>query len=109
MHRTYRTNDGFVTEVTVVSQEQYDEGPFDFGASYTNGTLDRVIQSLLDIRESIPAEFRADARCGVGSVAGYEDTHYAQIEVCYQRPATADEIAAFQANESARAPNLGER
>jgi hypothetical protein len=68
----YREVDGekvWTTTVTVVSQAQYDSGPFDFGASYKDGTLDEVIKSLLAIREMVPAEYRdsaplRDRQCG---------------------------------------------
>jgi len=80
----------FVTE-TVVSQERYDDGPFYFGASYEDGSLDRIIASLIAIRETIPAEYRDSARCEIDSESGYEGSHYASIEVSYSRPETAEE------------------
>ena len=87
------TLERFKRTVRVVLQEQYDGGPFDFGESYEDGSLNRVIDSLLAIRESIPAEHRASARCQIDSVGSYEGSHYARIEVNYARPETDEEWA----------------
>ena len=101
---TWKTKDGaWKTRVVVLSQERYDAGAFNFGASYDDGTLDAVIASLAAIRDSIPEEYRAAARCGIDSTSGYEDSHYATIEVSYDRPATDEEIAAVVAREQASA------
>lgn len=78
--------------VTVVSQEEFDEGPFNF-----DGTLDEVMANLAAIREMIPEGFRADARCEISSKGGYESSHYATIEVSYYRPMTRDELAQEEA------------
>lgn len=80
------------TTVTVADQERYDGGPFEFGASYTDGTLDRVIESLEKIRASIPAQYRNKARCEIDSESGYEGSHYAHIEVSYERQETDEEV-----------------
>jgi hypothetical protein len=78
--------------IPVCVQEQYDEGLFDFGNTFEDGTLDRVIRSLEAIRESIPEEYRAAATCGIMSESGYEGSHYARIEVSYDRPETDEEM-----------------
>jgi hypothetical protein len=87
---------------TVVDQEQFDSGPFNFGASYTDGSLDQVIESLLAIRKLIPEQFRASARCEIDSTSGYEGSHYPHIEVNFVRPETAKETAAREAEERAK-------
>lgn len=69
--------------VTVATQEQYDDGPFCFGASYEPGSLDAVIESLQAVKASVPPEYRAAATCEIRSVGGYEDSHYAMITVEY--------------------------
>ncbi len=84
----------WTTTVGVLSQEQYDKGPFHFGESYNDGSLDRVIEALNAIRDSIPEEYRAVARCEISSLSGYEGSHCANIDVKYSRPATGDEITA---------------
>jgi hypothetical protein len=78
------------TEVTVVRQEQYDKGPFCFGNLYDEGTLNAVIKSLLDIRESIPAEYRDVAQCQIDSSVEW-DSSTAEITVSYERPETPEE------------------
>lgn len=79
--------------VTVVSQEDHDGGPFDFGESYTRGSLLRVMRSLEAILGSIPVEYREAASCEITSRSGYEGDHNATIEVTYDRPETPDETA----------------
>ena len=44
------------TTVTIVDQEEYDSGPFNFGNGYENGSLNTIIESLLAIREQVPVE-----------------------------------------------------
>lgn len=78
--------------VTVVDQDRYDVGAFCFGASYTDGTLRKVIATLKAIEATIPAKFRASARCGIDSRGGYEGDHFAHIEVSYSRPETDAEV-----------------
>lgn len=80
------------TTVYVAHQQQYDGGPFTFGASYTDGSLDEVLASLQKIRDSIPKQYRAKARCAIDSKGGYEGSHYASIEVSYERPETDEEV-----------------
>lgn len=77
--------------VSVADQARYDQGPFDFGASYENGSLNRVIKSLERMREIIPEKYRAKARCGIDSESGYEGSHSPRIEVSYERLETNEE------------------
>lgn len=85
--------------VTVVNQGEHDGGSFDFGEEYTNGSLAKVLASLTAIRASIPAAYRAKARCGIDSEGGYEGSHHARIEVSYERPETDDEVVARLTDE----------
>lgn len=90
MSRTYKTSDGaWVTKVLVVEQEQYNGGGFVF-----DGSLADVRASLEAIWTNIPEAYRDNAQCEISSVGGYENSHYASIEVTYIRPATDEEIAA---------------
>lgn len=52
--------------------------------------------------DAIPEEHRASATVEFGSVAGYEDSHYATIEIGYFRPETEAEIAESKAREAMR-------
>ena len=79
--------------VTVADHERYDSGPFDFGDG-TAGSLDRVIASLVTIRESIPAEYRDAAFCEFRSQSGYDGDHSPSIEIDYRRPETDEEVIA---------------
>ena len=89
-------------EVTVLHQESCDDGPFNFGGDFKEGTLNRVLKSLIAIRESIPAEFRATASCEISSESGYEDSHYPAITVRYMRPETLQEAAECEARDKQR-------
>ena len=80
--------------MSVCDQERYDGGPIDFGASYTDGSLLKVIGSFQKALASIPKEYRAKARCEIGSKSGYEDSHYAHVEITYERPETDAEVIA---------------
>lgn len=71
--------------ITILSQEKYDGGMFCFGGG-TEGSLDAVMDSLKEIRESIPPEYRHLATCEIASIGGHEGSHYATIEVTYDRP-----------------------
>lgn len=73
--------------VTVLSQEQYESGPFVF-----HGLLKDMIAALNQILESIPEQFRDTTTCEISSIPNY-DSHYASIEVEYTRPTTPDEDA----------------
>lgn len=87
-------------QITVLRQDQYEAGPFDFGADYEPGSLDRVIKSLLAIRKSIPEEFRETAGCEIRSVERSGDC-WPTISVVYLRPVTDAEQAECDARETA--------
>ncbi len=95
--------------VVVLEQEQHDGGPFNFGESYADGSFDEVLHSLIEIRESIPEEYRDKARCSVDSVGGYEGSHYAIIKVSYDRPETDDEVIVRIKGDMAAAAELEAR
>jgi hypothetical protein len=88
------------TTVRVVRQQIHDSGPFNFGATYHDGTLDKVMTSLAKIRQSIPAVYRKTARCAIDSESGYEGSHYASISVTYERPETDAEVVSRLQGES---------
>jgi hypothetical protein len=92
----------WLTTVTVVWQEEYESGPFEFGALHRDGSLQAIIDSLLSIQAAIPEPYRADAMCAIDSTSGYEGCHSASIEVVYRRPATAEEINATKAKQVQR-------
>lgn len=52
--------------------------------------------------ESIPAEFRKTARIEFDSASGYEGCHYAEIKITYERPETAEEVAARKGESQRR-------
>jgi len=87
-----------MTTVVVVDQQEDDSGPFEFGASYRDGSLNEVIDSLLAIRESVPPEYRERARCEISAGLFY-DSPFAQIRVSFERPELPDETAEREANE----------
>lgn len=89
--------------VRVVDQERHDAGPFNFGASYEDGTLAAIIKSLTEIRDSIPEEYRDKARCEIDSESGYEGSHYAHIKVSYERPETDGEVVTRLQDEAVAA------
>ncbi len=80
-----------MTTVTVLTQRSSDGGKFCFGG-YEDGSLNRVIDSLLGTRQLIPAKFRKAARCEIRADQFY-DSSYVEIEITYRRPANAQEIA----------------
>jgi hypothetical protein len=90
------------TTVHVAAQQRHDSGPFNFGASYEDGTLQNVIDSLLAMKAGIPKAHRAKARCEIDSEGGYEGSHYASIKVSYVRPETDEEVIARVQIESER-------
>ena len=50
---------------------------------------------------NIPVEYRYEAECDIGSIGGYEDSHYATIEISYYRPETPAEWGERIAKEEA--------
>lgn len=102
----YRTVDGqkvWSTVVTVIDQDCYDSGDFNFGAAYEDGSLNAVIESLLAVREKIPAEYRDKARCEIDASGGYSDSYYAHIKITYERPETTNECKRRELEEDQRA------
>lgn len=107
--RTYQPHQSrsgeWVTVVSLVDQERYDEGPIQW-----DGSLDDVVASFEAIREMIPEEYRHTSRCEIGSVSGYEGSHYARVQVEYERPATKEEIDAVKERDRlTRAEDYAER
>lgn len=88
--------------IKAVLQEKYDNSPFDFGNEYEHGSLDRVIASLVAIRESLPVEYRDSACCELSADA-YYDSPTMRIEVSYQRPETPGEEQQRKLDERERA------
>lgn len=73
--------------VSVVSQEEFDDGPFVF-----DGTLDAVIASLHEIREKVPERYRKAARCEIKGEQEYGNPR-AVIAITYSRPETDEEVS----------------
>lgn len=76
------------------SAEQYD-------SSFPPSNLKLFIEHFSKILGSIPEAYRDQAEIEVGSHSQY-DCHYAEIEVSYTRPETAEEQAARADNERVR-------
>lgn len=79
-----------MTTVTVLSEASYDDDRVFNFSDRADGSLDRLIDRLIAIRGTIPAEFRDVARCDIDS--DYESTSV-DIAISYHRPATDAEIA----------------
>ena len=81
--------------VTLFYQEQCD------GKWMPDNLADAVawLQAFLD---QVPAEYRHTAKIEIDSVGSYEDSHYANIEISYQRPPTDEEKQARLAKEHQR-------
>lgn len=75
----------------VADQEQHESGPFNFGDDLA-GSLHRVIESLVAIRESVPEEYRAEAFCEFRSRSDYDGGGIPTIQVSYRRPETDEEV-----------------
>jgi len=73
--------------VSLFSKEQYD-------SEWIPEKLSDAIAWLNGFLEQVPPEWRNSATIGVGSVGSYEDSHYAQIGIDYERPETDEEWAA---------------
>jgi hypothetical protein len=72
--------------VLVVWQEEFEKGEFVF-----DGMLDEVIASLARIRERVPEEYRALARCEIDSDVEC-DNPPARIKITYCRPEIDEEV-----------------
>ena len=62
--------------------------------------LGELIAWLGEKLESIPPECRDSATCEIGSISGYEGSHYATICIQYRRPETDEEIAQREVEEA---------
>lgn len=58
--------------------------------------------------QQIPEEYRAQARCTIGSTSSY-DNHYGHIEISYDRPETAAECSKRLVEEEAHVALLRAR
>lgn len=79
--------------VILLDAEQHDDGFPDFDK------LDDMIAWATALRDSVPPEFRDKINVCFDSVCGWEDSHYAHIQVWYFRPETDEEMAVRTAAE----------
>ena len=70
--------------ITLFDQEQYD-------GNWIPGGLIKTIAWLQQFLGQVPIEYRDTATIEINSVGSYEDSHYATIEISYQRPPTEGE------------------
>jgi hypothetical protein len=84
--------------VTILDQCKYDSGRFCFGDRFAPGSLNRVIESLLEIRSSIPEQYQETGSCEIGSS---DDETW--IHVSYQREETDAEVEERRVREIAGA------
>lgn len=66
-----------------------DDGPVILGG-WGPGSLQGLINSLLDVQECIPAEYRKTAQCEFDIEYEYESA-YTSVSIAYHRPETDDE------------------
>src|SRR5579864_1132178 len=83
-------------EVHVFRQEQYD-------GEWLPEKLSDAIAWLQEKLEIVPNEYRDSAKIEIDSVSSWKDSHYASIEISYQRPPTEAEIAERKAKKAERA------
>lgn len=86
----------YPTTIRVFKAEHYD-------GAWMPGNLAEAIAWLQNHLEAVPKLYRTSATIEIDSVGSWEDTHYAQITVEYQRPPTGAEIAQRIAIARARA------
>lgn len=79
--------------VWAANQSEYGGGPFKF-----DGPLDEFIADLMQVREGIPEEYRASARCVISTEDDF-DSRVASIEIRYHRAETDEEMATRQERE----------
>jgi len=84
-----------IVTVSVFDTEQYCK-------SWMSENLMEAVEWLKSKLESVPEEFRHSAKIEIGSVGSWEDSHYATIEITYERPETDDEMRARDAHYKAR-------
>lgn len=81
--------------ITVLSIEQFDEDwPPSDGLEFIQWFGTKI--------EPIPVEYLDSVRVEIDSIEGYENSHYARIEITYRRPETADEVTARLADYARR-------
>lgn len=83
------------TRVTVFDKEQYD-------GEWPPTDMTECVAWFAGKLETIPSEYRATAKVEIESVSVYEDSHYARIEIYYDRPENDGEMAAREAEERCR-------
>lgn len=81
--------------VTLFDQEQYD-------GNWIPEKLTEAVAWLQGFLEQVPVQFRDKATIEISSVGSYEDSHYAAIEISYQRPPTHEEKQGRLAEERQR-------
>jgi hypothetical protein len=90
---TYKNDDGeIVTKVTVLDRYDDDNRPFNDGESVP---VRKLIADLSALVDSVPSEYRDFVELSV------EHEYSLQLEVSYERPATATEIAAYEEQRAA--------
>ena len=72
--------------IIVFKGEQYDNG-------FPPTDATECVRWFQEKLEAIPVEYREGARIEIESVGSYEDSHYATVEVYYDRPETPAEEA----------------
>lgn len=81
--------------VTVFDKERYD-------GDWPPTDATKFVAWFAEKLAEIPEGYRATGKIEIESVSGYEDSHYARIEICYNRPETDDEMATREAEEQLR-------
>ena len=94
------------TKINVCDVEQYDGG---WPTRNTPSLLVDVIAWFSNKLAEIPEQYRADARCEIDAVSGYEGESYAHIEISYERPETDKEMTYIIMNEDTLSGRIRER
>lgn len=84
-----------IVRITVFSQEQY-------GGDWPPVQAADFVAWFQGHVNGIPEQYRDTARIEIDSTSGWEDSHYARIEISYKRPETDEELSARRATERAR-------
>ena len=93
------------TKINVCDVEQYDDG----WPTKDTTLLVNVIAWFNSKLCEIPGQYRANARCEIDSVSGYEGEHYGHIEISYERPETDAEKARRIVDEESRIGSTRQR
>ncbi|SRR3954464_13882852 len=94
MSRIYKVKGEWMAEEVIVNQ--YGEGDIYLGAN-EEGSLDKVIDSFVKVREQIPLPFRNKAYCEIISSGDSYGGSSIRIEIGYRRPARIEEIESHEA------------